>query len=77
MLSYSIFEIHYRVKVAVRVRPFNQRLVSNELHVPVMTLIVHHLNKFCFDCSEKDRKASLVIEMQGATTLIKNPEAPG
>ncbi|XP_076469926.1 kinesin-like protein KIF28 isoform X2 [Babylonia areolata] len=38
------------VKVAVRVRPFNQR--------------------------EKDRKATLIIQMQGNMTLIQNPETP-
>ncbi|KAL8592992.1 hypothetical protein ACOMHN_017922 [Nucella lapillus] len=38
------------VKVAVRVRPFNQR--------------------------EKDRKATLIIQMQGTMTTIQNPEAP-
>ncbi|XP_076448715.1 kinesin-like protein KIF28 isoform X2 [Babylonia areolata] len=38
------------VKVAVRVRPFNQR--------------------------EKDRKASLVIHMQGSMTAIQNPDTP-
>ncbi|KAL8603324.1 hypothetical protein ACOMHN_054020 [Nucella lapillus] len=38
------------VKVAVRVRPFNQR--------------------------EKDRKATLIIKMQGNMTLIQNPETP-
>jgi len=38
------------IKVAVRVRPFNQR--------------------------EMERKATLIVDMQGNTTTIKNPQAP-
>lgn len=62
----------WRIRVAVRVRPFDQRWKK------VFNKNTMNLEYLFFDyfLSEKDRQAKLIIRMQGKSTFITNPKAP-